>query len=158
MSDGLMTVERVARDLGIGAAAVRNWIADQGRERVDYMKNGRAVLFTPGGWEKISTWAGASVAQEGAGAANAVAFREGNGADHTRTPVCEDLRVTRPDLSPRMVLAVRPNGNEVTVLVKSAALLKPGMVLQECMPDSNGWSYQGRLPRTLGEQQLFFQK
>jgi hypothetical protein len=71
-------------------------------------------------------------------------------------PRTEDLRLTRVFQWSKNVLAELPNRNEVVLSVKSAKFLMPGMVLRGCREGEGGWFYQGRLPRTLGERQMFF--
>lgn len=71
-------------------------------------------------------------------------------------PKTEDLRLTRVFRWSQNVLAELPNGNEVVLSVKSSKFLMPGMLLRSCREGEGGWFYQGRLPRTLGERQMFF--
>lgn len=68
----------------------------------------------------------------------------------------EDLRLTRVFRWSNNVLAERSNGLEVVLAVRSNRHLEPGMILKGCIQDQMGWTYDGRLPRVLGERQLFF--
>lgn len=68
----------------------------------------------------------------------------------------EDLRLTRVFRWSNNVLAERANGLEVVLAVRSNRHLEPGMILKGCIQDQMGWTYDGRLPRVLGERQLFF--
>lgn len=67
----------------------------------------------------------------------------------------EDLRVARVFSRSRNILALRANGLEVILAVKSTDHLLPGMLLRDCVAEAYGWSYYGRLPRTSGERILF---
>lgn len=70
-------------------------------------------------------------------------------------PPRADLRVARVFPRSRNILALRANGLEVTLSVKSTDHLVPGMLLRDCVHEAYGWSYYGRLPRTSGERQHF---
>ncbi|MCM2304081.1 MAG: hypothetical protein NDJ72_05220 [Elusimicrobia bacterium] len=68
----------------------------------------------------------------------------------------EDLQITRVFRWSCNVLATQANGNEVVLTVRSIAHLEAGMVLRGCIRGTMGWTYEGRLPRVLGERQLYF--
>lgn len=70
--------------------------------------------------------------------------------------VKEDLTLSRVFGWSTKVLANRTNGLEVVLQVKASRFLKPGMVLRECVQGESGWFYYGRLPRVVGEGQLFY--
>lgn len=154
MSDQLFTVSEVARELGLGIEWVEAWLLSAAGPK-DAMRGKITVL----GLKKISLAAGSSATQDGRLARSPVAGAGPNGGGEGQGPRREDLRVTRANLNPRVALAERENGNEVQVMVRSTAFLKPGMVLRECIEEGvMGWVYLGRLPRTLGEQQHYFEK
>jgi hypothetical protein len=71
-------------------------------------------------------------------------------------PHREDLRLTRVFSGSKNILAERANGLEVVLTVRATTHLAPGMVLRDCIRGEMGWSYEGRLPRIVGERQLFF--
>lgn len=71
-------------------------------------------------------------------------------------PQSEDLRVTRVFPRSCNILALRANGLEVTLRVKSTEHLLPGMLLPGCLAEPYGWTYYGRLPRTTGERARYF--
>jgi hypothetical protein len=143
----------VAREVGLGVEAVEQWLFGTAVEKTDFVRRGRVIGITPLGVKKIRELAVPAPVSE-------VAPVPSNGAAPLRAalaePLREDLVVSRANLSPRTVLANRPNGNEVTCLVKTTALLKPGMVLRNCQRDDYGYIYLGNLPRSLGDQQRFF--
>jgi hypothetical protein len=68
----------------------------------------------------------------------------------------EDLRLTRVFRWSTNVLAETAAGLEVVVRVRAIAHLEAGMVLPACIRGEMGWTYEGRLPRTIGERQLYF--
>jgi hypothetical protein len=68
----------------------------------------------------------------------------------------EDLRLTRVFRWSANLMAVRANGLEVVLTVKTNQHLQAGMVLRGCIEGATGWTYEGRLPRSLGERQLYF--
>lgn len=79
--------------------------------------------------------------------------------DPEATPAAtEDLTLTRVFPWSKNLLANRANGLEVVVQVASSRFLQAGMVLEACTKSEMGWAYYGRLPRVIGEAQLFFPK
>lgn len=71
----------------------------------------------------------------------------------------EALTITRVFPWSTRVLCSRENGLEVVLQVKTVKFLLAGMVLRECICGEMGvWFYYGRLPRVIGEAQLFFPK
>lgn len=151
MSGGLFSPLAVASEAGIGTEAAENWLLSMAgpKDRVGRM-------FTDLGRKKFLETRGRDAAQNGGGATADLAQAGRKDAEGTPEPHREDLKITRANLSPRVVLAERANGNEVQCLVRSTALLKPGMVLRGCVADQFGWTYMGKLPRVVGEQQLFY--
>lgn len=68
----------------------------------------------------------------------------------------EDLKLTRVFRWSANVLAETTTGLEVVLTVRSSRHLEPGMVLRNCIRGELGWTYEGKLPRTIGERQLYF--
>ena len=157
----ISSCREVAKETGLGVEALENWLRtsagpkDRGRIEV----GGHVFFgFTPLGLKKFLSSAGPGFAQAAPPPPVEPALEIS--AEVIPMPRREDLRLVRSNLwSGKNVFAETSYGVEVQVSVKSAELLKDGMVLRECIEEPPfGWVYLGRLPRGLGEQQLYFPK
>lgn len=147
------TVDVVARQLGVPVAAVKAFVrsADTPIGPDDFRIVLGVEVFTASGIDKIRHALEDQMQAERSPSPSEKKLPVDAGADGA-----EDLTLTRVFRWSKRVLADRPNGLEVVLEVKSAKNLQPGMVLKACRPGEFCWFYEGRLPRTLGERQLFF--
>lgn len=116
------------------------------------------LRFSAPAAEKILAAIEAGMSATPAPSASAPAFAPAPAEAPPAAALCPpraDLRVARVFPRSRNILALRANGLEVTLSVKSTDHLVPGMLLRDCVHEAYGWSYYGRLPRTSGERQHF---
>lgn len=149
----LLTISRLARELGVPADHIERLQSTRCGAGEDFVDVDGAAVFTPFGAEKIR----ALVAGEMRDTPPPVAPRADPAPAPTAaaTPRREDLRLTRVFPWSCNLLAVLPNDNEVVLTVRSNRHLEPGMVLRACIEGPMGWTYEGRLPRIVGERQLY---
>lgn len=145
---GLWTVERVARDLGVAVDLVAELLEARCDPASDFTTVRGVAVVTEAGLPKIRALVEAQMSAQAPEARPA--------QPKAREPEGEDLTITRVWPWSRNVTAERENGTEVTVVVKSVAHLQAGMVLPGCVKGEMSWFYYGRLPRVIGERQLFF--
>ena len=148
----LWTLANVARDLGVAVGVIERAAARHCTEPGDTSDVRGVFVFTPSGLQKIRAGIGAGMAP----APVAATLRAKQPSAEASTLPTMDLTVTRIFRDSPRVLANLPNGNEVTLQVKTSALLRPGMVLAGCQFGGMGWFYYGRLPRVVGECRDYF--
>lgn len=144
------TVDVVARELGVAAALVDELQRTVCNEATDFRHVHGVVVFTAAGVETVRR------AIEGRMQAERSPTPPEKNSAEPATTGAEDLKLTRVFRWSTRLLAERANGLEVVLQVKSAKNLEAGMVLKDCRPGEFCWFYEGRLPRTLGERQLFY--
>jgi len=148
----LWTIANVARDLGVSGAAIERASLQYCTPGSDTSDVRGVFVFTAAGLQKIRAGIGAGMAP----APVAATLRAKQPSAEASTLPTMDLTVTRIFRDSPRVLANLPNGNEVTLQVKTSALLRPGMVLAGCQFGGMGWFYYGRLPRVVGECRDYF--
>jgi len=146
------TVAGLAGELGVAVATVEQLLGSACVAGDDFVDDGGVALFTRAGAEKIRGLVEEQMREETAEAETTLADLP----QAAQLPRREDLRVTRVFRWSRNILAVLPNEIEVVLTVRTIAHLEAGMVLQGCIQGPMGWTYEGRLPRMLGERQLYF--
>ncbi len=152
----LLTVERVAAALGVAANYVEMLRLTRCEADTDFCDVDGAALLTEAGAEKIR-----AIVDEGMRATAPdvlmMPLVRSVATDAPRpAPQREDLRLTRVFRWSANILAELPNGREVVLTVRSNRHLQTGMVLRGCIKGDLGWTYEGRLPRSIGERQLYF--
>jgi hypothetical protein len=149
---GLWTAANVSRELGLAVVVVEGLRTAHCTAAGDLTTVRGQVVFTAAGLKKIQS----AVAQGMSTTPAVVAQAPRRPTPAPSTLPTEDLTIARIFRGSPRVLANRPNGNEVVLQVKTAELLKPGMVLTDCQHGGMGWYYHGKLPRVIGEQQFYF--
>jgi hypothetical protein len=149
------TVPGLARELGVAEARVELLLGSICEAGADFDDEHGTVLFTYAGAQKIRAAIEEQMVTE-----RDVLAAEREPQDATApaagSPRREDLTLTRVFRWSTNVMAERANGLEVVLRVKSIAHLQQGMVLKACIEGLFGWTYEGRLPRTIGERQHYF--
>lgn len=148
----LWTVPCVARDLGVPVEFVQELFETQCTAGEHFLFVRGTPVFNEAGIARIR--AGIEANMRGTAAAAGEAVKPT--APAVPAAVGEDLRLTRVFRWSTNVLAERPNGNEVVVKVKDVTHLEAGMVLAGCVEGESAWFYMGRLPRSIGQRQLYF--
>jgi hypothetical protein len=151
------TSSRLAAELGVDDAHVEDLQASICIAGEDFVDSASAAVFTASGVKKIRDRVHEE--QLGAPPPPPPGYKAAPPApvDYGPSPVHrEDLRLTRVFRWSTNVLAETSAGTEVVLRVRSIAHLEAGMVLRACIRGEMGWTYDGRLPRTLGERQLYF--
>lgn len=158
-AEGLFTVQRVAADLGVPVDAVVALLASDCTAALHFTEVRGVLIFTEAGVAHVRATIEARMRADVASANLA----EEPAPHAEQTSLTEDLRVSRvfpwsggKKTTSLNVLAERPNGNEVVLVVKDVTHLEAGMVLAGCVRGENAWYYMGRLPRSFGQRQLFF--
>lgn len=135
------TAARLAEQLGVTVEVVEQLQGSVCVPGKDFVDAAGVAVLTASGMEKIRA-----------------RLREESPADQPAKPAPQraDLRITRVYRWSRNVLAETSAGLKVVLSVRSIAHVEAGMVLRDCIRGEMGWTYEGRLPRTIGERQLYF--
>lgn len=155
-SAGASTPAALAAELGLAVDQVEQLVGETCVAGEDFNDIAGETVFTVAGLQRIR----ARIQEQMLGTVTPSAAGP-TGADNVvdfGTPPLrrEPLKLTRVFPWSTNLLADRENGLEVVVSVRNATHLKPGMVLEDCAQGDTGWFYDGRLPRTIGEEQLYY--
>jgi len=144
--------QQIAAEFGVGESVVHAAAAAVGWASID--SDTPAGIQTPLGpnFAKIRE----QITAQMQGAKAAAQTGRPAGAAAATQPHREDLRLTRVFRWSNNILAERANGLEVVLHVRNNRHLEAGMVLRQCIEGPMGWTYEGRLPRVIGERQLFY--
>lgn len=156
---GLFTVSNVAADLGVPVEAISALLVSHCTTAVHFTEVRGTIVFTAAGVAHVRLAVAESMRNDAA--PSTVAETAAPGTEPAG--LTEDLQITRvfpwaaaKKTTSLNVLAERPNGNEVVLVVKDVTHLEAGMVLAGCVKGTHAWYYMGRLPRAVGQRQLFF--
>ena len=174
----MITEQKMAAEMGVNRSALKALREEHLLEEVDFKKEGREIVLTPVGQERLlEALAKLDVQAEADAKKNAAAgglggvrtaaqamggvlrgilakTRETDAGAAKRGGVDADgrvvLRVVRVYPNPRILLAKNSVGDEVRVRVRNSKNFQPGMELYARLDEGDIYNHEGRCPRFKG--------